>query len=185
MHFSQSMMELFKKRQSVRRFADKPIEREILLQCAEAARLAPSAENSQPSRFIIVDDPETKTNLAKHAFTGVFAATRWAEKAPVLVVQLAKLDVLANRIGKQITGLNYYLIDSGIAGEHFVLQAHALDLGTCWIGWFSAKGVKKALKLPAKYRPVAMFAVGYPDSDNIRTKKRHDLEEIAWFNEVQ
>ena len=175
-------MELFQMRQSVRRFSSQPVERDLLLQCAEAARLAPSAENSQPARFIIIDDPQTKSSLAQKAFSGVYAATKWAEKAPVLVVMAARLDLIANRIGKQITGINYYLIDTGIAGEHFVLQAHALGLGTCWIGWYSAKGVSRALELPRKYRPVAMFAVGYPENDHIRTKKRHSLDEICWFN---
>ncbi len=170
-------------RKSVRRFQDKPVEREKLNRCIEAAHLAPSAENVQPWRFCIVDDPETKDNLAKHAFTGVFRATRWAERAPVLVVIFAQLDILANRIGKQMTGINYYLIDIGIAGEHFVLQAEELGLGSCWIGWFNAKGAKKALNVPRSFRAVEMLALGYPAENYKRERKRKQLDDIYFYNE--
>lgn len=156
-----------------------------MIQCVEAARLAPSAENVQPWRFCIVDDPATKSKLANQAFTGIYRATRWAERAPVLVVIFAELDILANRIGKQMTGINYYLIDIGIAGEHFVLQAQELGLGSCWIGWFNAKGAKKSLNVPGSYRAVEMLALGYPDPNYNRGRKRHPLENIHFFNEYK
>ncbi len=169
----------------MRRFQDKPIEREKLVQCVEAAHLAPSAENVQPWRFCIVDDPTVKTKLAKHAFSGIYKATRWAEQAPVLLVIFAELDILANRLGKQMTGINYYLIDIGIAGEHFVLQAEELGLGSCWIGWFNPKGAKKALNVPRAYRAVEMLALGYPAEHYRRERKRKPLEAIHFFNEYE
>ena len=177
-----NFLNIVKTRQSVRKYTDRPVEREKLIQCVEAARLAPSAENVQPWHFLIVDDPDLKNNLADQAFSGVFRPTLWAKKAPVLVVILATPDILANRIGKQITGIQYYLLDIGIAGEHFVLQARELGLGTCWIGWFNAKGVKKALNLPKKYRPVSILSVGYPETEHIREKKRNTIENICFFN---
>lgn len=179
-----NFLNLVKSRHSTRKYRDKPIAKKDLLKCVEAARLAPSANNSQPGRFIIIDDPEVKARLARHAFSGVYAATKWAAKAPAIIVLLAELDLMANKIGKQITGLNFYLIDTGIAGEHFVLQAQDLGIGTCWIGWFSAKGVKKALYLPAKYKPVAIIAAGYPESPKTKRKKRKPLNDIHWFNKL-
>lgn len=176
------ILDLIKSRSSVRTFADKKVDRDLLLQCVEAARLAPSAENAQPWRYVILDDPEIKSETAKHAFSGIFAATRWAAKAPLLVVIFARLDLIANRLGRLATGIPYYLIDIGISGEHFVLQAQELGLGTCWIGWFSAAGIKKALKTPRSWRPVAMLAVGYPLHTEQREKKRRPLEEICTFN---
>ncbi len=171
-------------RRSVRRFTSQPVAREVLQRCVEAARLAPSAENVQPWRFLIVDDPELKARLAEGAFSGVYRATRWAEKAPALVVLFAELDILANRLGRRVTGIDYYLIDIGIAGEHFCLQAAELGVGTCWIGWFSPKGVRKALKSPRRLRPVALFAVGYSGHDRMPEKKRRTLDEVCWFNEI-
>lgn len=178
-----AFLKLVQSRQSVRRFQDRPVEREKLNACLEAARLAPSAENVQPWRFCIADDPTIKSRLAKHAFSGIYRATRWAERAPVLVVIFAQLDILANRLGTQMTGINYYLIDVGIAGEHFVLQAQELGLGSCWIGWFSAKGAKQALNVPKSYRAVEMLAVGYPHKNYQRQRKRKPLNEIHFYNE--
>ncbi len=179
-----AFFELVQNRQSVRRFTEATVEREKLIQCVKAAHLAPSAENSQPWRYIIVDDNELKQTLARKAFSGVFRATRWARNAPVLVVLCAKLDLVANRIGKQFSGIPYYLLDMGISGEHFVLQAQELGLGTCWIGWFSSRGAKRALNLPRSWRPVSMLAVGYSAHQRIRQKKRREIEEVYGFNRV-
>jgi len=139
--------ELVKSRRSIRRYLDKPVEREKVLTCIEAARLAPSADNVQPWRFLIIDDPELKTQYAKEIFSGIYSISKFAEKAPVLIVILARLDIIANRIGKQIQNIQYYLLDIGIAGEHIVLQAQELGLGTCWIGWFNIRKARKFLKI--------------------------------------
>lgn len=177
--------ELVESRQSVRKFQTKSVDRILLQKCVESARLAPSAENVQPWRFLIIDDQEKKELLRQHAFSGIFRVTRWAVSAPVLVVILAKPDFIANKLGKQMTGIHYYFIDIGIAGEHFVLQAHDLGLGTCWIGWFNAKGVTKALNIPKIYQPLALLAVGYPAHQNKRERKRRPIEEICFYNSIE
>lgn len=181
-----TLSDLVQNRQSVRKFDSHPIEKHLLLQCVEAARLAPSAENAQPWRFIILNDPEVLAKFAQDAFSGVYAATRWASKAPVLVLICAELDFLANRLGKTITGIPYYLLDLGIAGEHFILQAQELGLGTCWIGWFDPRRAQKSLQLPRAWRPVAVLAVGYPAKElSPRPKKRLPLEQICFFNGIK
>lgn len=176
---------LVQSRTSVRRFQDRPVEREKLNQCLEAARLAPSADNVQPWRFCIVDDPATKERLARHAFSGIYRATRWAAQAPALVVIFARLDIVANRLGRQMTGIHYYLIDIGIAGEHFVLQAQELGLASCWIGWFLPRGAKKALRAPSSHRAVAMLAIGYPQHEHDRLRTKRQLDEIHFYNEFK
>ena len=177
-----SFIDLVQSRRSVRRFLSQPVERALLLQCVEAARLAPSAENVQPWRFLILDDPHIKQKFCDENFTGLYRATKWAEKAPVIVVMLAERDILANRIGKQITGIHYYLIDMGIGGEHFVLQAAELGLGTCWIGWFSPDKAQRSLNLAAKYKVVALLALGYPAEAAVRPLKRRSQTDICRFN---
>src|SRR5512136_837104 len=84
------LLKLCRVRRSVRRFADRPVEREKIELCLEAARRAPSADNMQPWRFIVFDDPEKKTQLAEAVFAGVFAASRRFAAAPVLVCLLIK-----------------------------------------------------------------------------------------------
>ncbi len=179
-----SFKQLVQQRRSVRRYLDKEVEREKILTCIEAARLAPSADNVQPWRFLIIDDPELKAKFARNVFSGIYFISKFAIKAPVLIVILARLDIIANRIGKQIQNINFYLIDIGIAGEHIVLQAEELGLGTCWIGWFNSRKARKVLKIPRKYKIVALLSMGYYERKPSREKKRRKLEEIAWFNKL-
>mgnify|MGYP006287895567 CR=1 FL=1 len=179
-----SVKEIIENRHTVRRFQDRPVDRDIIRQCINAGRLAPSAENVQPWRYIIVDDVEVKSRLVAKAFSGVYRPTRWAAQAPVLIVICGKLDVLANHMGKQITGISYYQIDIGISGEHVVLQAEELGLGSCWIGWFSSRGASKALKLPRSWRPTAVLAMGYPSESQPRHREKLDMNDICFFNKV-
>ncbi|MEW5901511.1 MAG: nitroreductase family protein [Acidobacteriota bacterium] len=172
-----------RKRRSVRRYLDRPVEREKILVCLEAARLAPSAENVQPWRFLVLDDPAVKEKFSAAAFSGIYSFSRFAARAPVLIVILARLDILANRIGKQIQDVSFYLLDIGIAGEHLVLQAEELGLGTCWIGWFNARKTRKYFGIPRKYKIVSLMALGYSEQRPPREKNRKSLSEIAWFNQ--
>ena len=179
------LQKIISRRRSVRRYLDRPVEREKILTCLEAARLAPSAENVQPWRFLVLDDPEIKEKFASKAFAGIYSFTKFAAMAPVLILMMARLDILANRIGKQIQDVNFYLIDMGIAGEHLALQAEELGLGTCWIGWFNARSARKVLNIPRKYKPVCLLSLGYFEARPPREKKRKTLEEIAWFNTLE
>ncbi|MGB9893649.1 MAG: nitroreductase family protein [Candidatus Saccharicenans sp.] len=176
--------EIIKSRRSIRRYLEQPVEREKIIACLEAARLAPSAENSQPWRFLIIDEPELKSRVAEKAFSGIYSACRFAAQAPVLVILLAKTDFLANQLGRMIQGTQFYLLDLGIAGEHFILKAEELGLSTCWIGWFNLRAVRKFLKIPKKYRLVAMISLGYAASRPAGSRLRKSLEEIAWFNRI-
>lgn len=183
--FKNPFQQLVKSRRSVRRYLDKPVEREKILRCIEAARLAPSADNVQPWRFLIIDDPELKAQFSREVFSGIYFISKFAAKAPVLILILARLDIIANRIGKQIQNIHFYLIDIGIAGEHIVLQAEELGLGTCWIGWFSPRKARKFFNIPRKYKIVSLMAMGYYEKKPSKEKKRKKLEEIAWFNKIE
>lgn len=172
-------------RRSVRRFSEKPVEKEKIVRCLEAARLAPSADNGQPWRFVVFDDPEKKQALANAVFKGVFAASSHFARAPVLVALLLKESLIINRLGGGTAGVPFQFIDIGIAGEHFVLAATEQGLGTCWVGWFNSRALLRHLGLGRGYRAVALIAVGYPKDDlKPRTPKRKPLEEIAFWNSV-
>ncbi len=175
-------LQLVKSRRSIRKYQEREVERDKLLKCIEAARLAPSAENVQPWRFIVIDDRDKIAAFSKKAFNGIYFPMRFAAKAPIIIVMLAKLDILANRIGKQIQDIHYYFIDCGIAGEHLVLQAHELGLGTCWIGWFNARQVRNFLNIPKSYKIVSLISMGYPEIEKDDVAKRLSIDEILWFN---
>jgi nitroreductase len=175
-------LKLVKNRRSTRRFIPQIVEREKIVTCIEAARLAPSAENVQPWRFVILDDPAKIQEFSKSVFSGIYRFTRWAEKAPVIIVIFAELDWLAHRIGKEIQGTQYYLLDIGIAGEHLVLQAEQLGLASCWIGWFNARKAKKSLGVPRPWKATALLTLGYPQQQTKERRAKKKLEDILFFN---
>lgn len=174
--------DLVKKRKSVRIYLDNPVEKEKIEQCIEAARLAPSAENVQPWSFIIIDDIKIKEEFCKKVFSGIYSTMKFPGKAPVIIIALAKPDILANKLGAFIQGTQYYLLDMGIAGEHIALQAAELGLGTCWIGWFNEKEARKFLNVPSDYKIVYLITLGYPGDTTASPRKKKELKEIISYN---
>lgn len=179
------LQELIRERRSVRRYLKTPIPREDILTCLEAARLAPSAQNVQPARFIVIDDPKLKEEFSEAVFSGIYAPTKFAAKAAALILVLSKPDIVANRLGKQVQGVAFHLIDIGIAGEHLVLAAQELGIGTCWIGWFSPRRARRFFKLPRAYKPVVILAMGYPELPGPHPRPRKALDDVAWFNQFK
>ena len=172
-------IDVVKKRRSIRRYKREPVPRELIEKCLEAVRYAPTACNTQSWRFIVVEG-ELKERLVDESLGGLVVPNRFAAEAPVIVVLAADPDFVTHRLGGTIKGIDYRLIDAGIAGEHFVLQAAELGLGTCWIGWFDQKAVKRILSLPGGWTVSAMITVGYP-SEPPAEKKRKKLEELSEF----
>ena len=177
-----TVMEAIASRYSVRGYQDRAVEREKILQIVEAARLAPSTSNVQPWRFIVVEDPRLRDALVEKGM-GIAVPNRWAKEAPVIIVICAHLDWIVHRLGARVADLQYYLMDIGIAGEHMVLAATELGLGTCWIGWFRARAIKKVLNIPRGWKVVALLTLGYSkDEDSVKPRTRLGLDEILFFN---
>lgn len=174
-------LELVKKRQSVRKYLPKAVPREILEKCIEAARLAPSACNSQPWSFIVIEEEKLKNKLAEEAFSGIYFTNSFAKKSPVLIVIVSEQSNYAARLGGYFRGTQYSLIDIGIACEHFILQAAEENLGTCWLGWFNEKAVKKILNIPREKKVPVIISMGYPQTEELRDKIRKPLNEIGRF----
>ncbi|MDD5766641.1 MAG: nitroreductase family protein [Candidatus Marinimicrobia bacterium] len=174
-------LELVRQRQSVRKYTDRPISRGLIDKCIEAARLAPSANNSQPWSFIIIDDETQKNQLCDRAFSGVYQSNLFVKKAPVVIVVLTEPKQIAARIGGWFRNVEYHRIDVGIACEHLILQAEELGIGTCWLGWFNEKAVKKTLELPGSAKVDIIISMGYPADDRIREKKRKTLNEVRKY----
>jgi len=158
--------ELVKKRYSCRKYLQDPVEREKIEKCIESARLAPSACNSQPWNFIVVDEKEQLSEVTKAAVSGIYGMPKLMSDAPVLVVVTANKGSFISKAGSFVRDTMFYLIDIGIACEHLVLQAAELDLGTCYIGWFNEKEVKKKLGLPKSINIPLIITMGYPDDSH-------------------
>lgn len=179
-----ALQRILRGRRSIRRYLPTPVEPEKLRACLEAARIAPSANNVQPWRFVVVDEPGLKDRLAAEAFSGIYAGSKFAAKAPVILVLLARPGNAVVRLGSKIQGVPYYLLDIGIAGEHVVLQAEELGLATCWMGWFDYRKARKVLGIPGAFKLVAMMPLGYAETRPVREPPRKSFEEIVAMNGI-
>lgn len=177
-----TFLDLCESRCSLRKYDPaRPVPRDIIDRCLEAARLAPSACNSQPWSFVVVDEPDKRDALAKAAFGGAYAMNRFARDAPVLIVCVTERSLYAARLGGFFRGMQYNLIDVGVACEHICLQAAEEGVGTCWLGWFNEKAVIKTLALPARTRVDVVLSMGYAAKAADRKKRRKDLDAIRRY----
>ena len=175
-----SLDELIGERRSIRKYIDRPVEREKLETVIEAARLAPSACNAQPWRFVVISEPEIRKKLIEEGLGGVVVSNSWAMTAPVVIVACSDLNLFTHNIAERVQGVEYHLIDMGIALEHIALKAVEMGLGTCYIGWFNAKPIQKLLKLQSSWKVECLLTLGYPQEIPERTKRK-DLNEISRF----
>ena len=143
-------------RHSIRSFTLDPIPPEILNDILEAGRLAPSAQNRQPWRYIVFNDPEAIRTLAKK--TGLIGLSNFFIKdAPVVIIACADL-----KKNTRINGKDYYLVDTAISFQQMILTAWQHGIGSCWMAAFSEKLLAKHLGLPKSWKIVAISPFGYP-----------------------
>lgn len=176
--------ELVHIRRSVRKYTDQPVDIEKLNMCLEAARLAPSACNSQPWSFVVVNDPALIAEVAPCTFLPGSMMNRFSVTAPVLVVQVVEPANLSSTLGGAIKKQPYQWMDNGIAAAHFCLQAADLGLGTCMLGWFDENSIKKLLNIPKSKRIGLVITLGYPDNGQTISpvKPRKPLDQIVQYN---
>lgn len=190
------LSEFIKSRRSIRKFLPKKVDPKRIRQLIEAARWAPSAHNSQPWRFLLLDAKEEKNGLAEamgKAFRGalqkdklpvetiedrVLKSYRRIQKAPSLIlVSLCKEDCRLYP-DRHRNKLEEALAHQGIgaAVQNILLLAASLRLGTCWISapLFCPRAVRKALVIPKNWDPVALIAVGHPKKIS-KLRKRYRL----------
>ena len=153
------VLEAIRTRRSVRAYSSRPLPGEVMQRMRDALRLAPSACNFQPWRFIFVMDAELRGKLAEAALDQL-----WMADAPIVVVACAYPDQAFQGMGGYGNSAD---IDVAIALDHLTLAAVADGLGTCWIGAFDEGRVKKLLQVPAKVKVVAMTPLGYPASPEV------------------
>jgi nitroreductase len=178
-----TFQELINRRQSVRRYQEKTVEREKLQLLIEAVRVAPSASNSQPWKIILVDEPELKNSVANATFSKLITFNKFAPQAAVIAVLVIEKPKMITQIGGSVKNREFPLIDIGIAAEHFCLQATELGLGTCMLGWFNEKKIKQLLNIPIKNRIGLVITLGYETEDyKQREKIRKSVDEMSGFN---
>jgi nitroreductase len=175
-------LELAEQRYSLRHYAAAPVPREAAVRCVAAARLAPSACNAQPWHFVLVDEAEKIGELGAAATTPGLPINSFVRKAPMIAVLVTEKPTITSRIGAYLKDIPFHFMDTGIAAEHFCLQAAEEGLGSCMIGWFDAKRVKRLLGVPEKKSIALLITLGYPEREGIPEKTRKPLEEMLSWN---
>ena len=166
-----SFQELAETRRSVRAYKPDAVPEELLQQVLETGRLAPSACNKQPWRFIVVRSETTRRAL------GAAYAREWFWKAPVVIA----VCILPKEAWvRSFDGKNYAMVDGALAMDHMQLAAAELGLGTCWIGAFDPAAAREILNLPDGVELVGMTPLGFPDVEpNPRLRSRRPLGETV------
>jgi nitroreductase len=174
-------LELIISRQSDRKYSDKPVEKEKLERIIEAGRMAPSACNAQPWKFIVITEPELIVNIAEAASARLIGMNMFVAQAAAMLVIVREKPNMSSKIGGTIKNKDYSLIDIGIASENICLQARAEGLGSCMIGWFDEKMLKKLLSIPRSKRVELIITLGYSLSEK-REKRRKPAKETVSYN---
>lgn len=193
--------EAIKARRSVRSYVSKAVPTELLERLLEAARLAPSALNFQPWRFVVVTNPAKRRAIVDASF-----GQAWIAQAPAIIVccadtmpgqRIRRYDRMtaSGRFSSDITGKFVQqcrekgltrqaavMKDTVIAMEHMALQAVDLGLASCFVGIFDEELIKKALKIPQDLIIVNLLVVGYA-TEVPPPRTRRALEEIAFWDE--
>lgn len=155
-----SILKVIKERRSIREYAEKEVEKEKIRKVLEAGRWAPSGNNQQPWRYIVVTKNETRKKLMKAAHNQSFI-----REAPVVIV-------VCNEKGSN-------LVNIGLTLQNICLEAYALGLGSCIVGWFKKERVEELLAIPREYEAAYLVPIGYPAEEP--TKSRKKLEELVHY----
>jgi nitroreductase len=171
------------KRRSVRKYSEKKIEKRKLFEILDSSRFAPSACNKQPWRFIIVDQKKKVQEIFNKCLGGI-VSNRWAQSVPVFVVACARKSLLVHKVAERYKNVPYHYLDMGAAIEHILLKATQQGLGTCWIGWFNKRSLRKILHIPRGVEIVSLIAIGYASEDvEIKERESINIDEILFWNE--
>ena len=173
-------LQLVMSRQSDRAYdKERSVEPEKLEQILEAVRLAPSACNAQPWKFVVVTDRELSRKVGKAA--AGLGMNKFAKDAPVHILVVEESANITSLLGGKVKDKHFPLIDVGIAAAHIVLAAESEGLGSCILGWFDEKEIKQLTGIPASKRLLLDIIVGYPLKEK-RKKIRKVKEKVISYN---
>ncbi len=162
--------QVIKQRKSIRAYKPDPFPDDVLQKILEAGRIAPSAKNFQPWKFIVVKDQKIKQELVTACRNQVFI-----EQAPIVICAVALENIAWTNMGGYWSSA---AVDITIALDHMILAATNEGLGTCWIGAYNEVDVKRILKIPDDVKVIALTPIGYPAAGPSE-RPRKPLSEIT------
>ncbi|OOM79879.1 nitroreductase family protein [Clostridium sp. BL-8] len=169
-------------RRSIRKYINKPVEDEKIIELLEGARLAPSGNNTQPWRYIIVKSEEMRRKVMEASHN-----QKWMLTAPIFIICVADIRC---RIKEEINidindnspqdELKRIIRDTSISAGYMLLQANNLGLGVCWVAEFTQEEIRPVLNIPSDKYVVGVITVGYPD-EQPKARPRKNFEEIVRY----
>lgn len=178
-------LEAISSRRSVRKFSDQPVEREKLQIVLDAVRMAPSWANMQCWRFVVITNQAVKTAISELSFVESYFTPRGYKVNPAMkALAEAPVVIVACAVPEQsgeMAGQAYYMTDMGIAAENLMLAAHAVGLGSVFVGVFDEEKLGDLLDIPPGVRIVGLFPLGYPLGEAKTGPQRKPLEEIVFY----
>lgn len=162
------ILEVIKTRRSIREYTLDSISEQAIDKILEAGRWAPSANNSQPWKFVVLRDPDGRKKLADILTWGTFLSQAALGIAVTINPKASECPVE----------------DGAAATQNMLLEAHSLGLGACWIGTYGSEdeaSAKKALNIPEGERLLSVIAIGHPAETPQGTRKR--LAELTFIDE--
>lgn len=164
------LKDIVNNRYSCRKYIEKPLDKDLIYNCIETARLAPSACNAQPWMFYVVLDETKRNELVK-------LTQPFTKHAGFIIVEEKKPN-FSEKIVNKIKDQDFTKTDIGIACSYLTLQASELGLATCMIGYFNEEKIKDLLNIDKKSRLRLVISIGYSDDNEKRKVVRKNINEI-------
>ena len=176
-------MEVIEKRRSIRKYKDTPVEDGLIEKMIYSASLAPSESNTQPWHFIIIDEEDLKRRIVE-----VSHNQKWMLTAPMLIVctadiqsRITETDGLVLDEDTPLPELKQIIRDTAFAVDHMILEAEALGLGTCWVGWYKQNDLRDVLDIPGDKYVVGVITLGYAD-ESPKQRPRKNMRSLVHRN---
>ncbi len=169
-----SFLNFAKSRHSVRNYEEKEVEQVKIDEILEAGRIAPSAANKQPCRFLVLKEKESIKKLQKACNS---------HGAPLVMVVCSNKHSVWVRPFDNASMID---IDASIATDHMMMCAQDLGLSSCWITYFKPDILRKEFKIPHELIPINILAIGYgkeaPKSIERYAQDRNAMKDIVYYN---
>ena len=174
--------DLVRRRESCRNFdPNRPVEKEKLVRCAEAAWLAPSACNGQPWKYLIVTNAELAEKLRPLMME--LGMNKFLKNCPAFAVVLQEATIARVSLSQKFKDQDFAPIDVAFSASQFCYAATEQGLSTCIIGWHNEQKIRELFSLPKSTRVRLILAVGYATSDQLREKSRKPIDDVIQYYE--
>jgi nitroreductase len=168
--------DVVKTRKSVKKFKDTPIDTDKLDRMINAAMMSPSWKNNTSYKFILVHDKTKLEQISKSIMNKDNSAAKSILEAPMTAIVVANPESSG-----EVEDKEYYLVDSAIAMEHFILSATNEGYGTCWIAALDEDIIKNTLSIPQNYKVVALTPIGEIAESKEHNEKK-DVRDFVFLN---